>query len=58
MRLIKASIVMNHKDFSISPSGYTRKVWIAVQINITFLRHRETQSEKNIFIFKSLALHI
>lgn len=58
MRLIKASIVMNHKDFSISPGGYTGKVWTAVQISTTFLRHREIQSEKNIFIFKSVVLHI
>lgn len=58
MAFIKASIVMKRKDFSFSPGGYTATVWRAVQISTTFLRHRETQREKNIFIFKSVVLCI
>lgn len=35
---------MNHEDFSFS----TGKVWSAVQISTTFLRHRETQRENTL----------
>lgn len=62
MRLIKASIVMNHKEFSISSGGHTGKVWTAGEISTAFLKHRETQSEKNIFYgvvyFNYMLMHL
>lgn len=59
MRLTKA-LVRKHKDVNVSPApnGFTDKIQRVVQINTTFIRNRETYGEKNIFIFKSMALCI